>query len=424
MTSCVRRRSTWSAAAVDRRARRRRRRRRSTPTWSARSPGRRSARWSASGIARYQFSAAGAARRTRRSRVRKRATSSAVIPPLRSDLSNRPPGFARAARAAAAVWKAPMYQDVKHLPAGEHRLAEGRRVRHRDRGPGAHQVGPVRRDQPAEVAPQSWPTRCTGPPIVSISATTSPSSLAIRVVAAARRPGAAASSRAGPARRCAARAACSSGATVAPARRALGEAVQQHHRVAVERPLVADVEGEPVVSVAQQPSSSRCAPGCRPRAGARRPPGPPPRSPPCGSSPWPRARPPPRAGSRRPSVRRRRASAPATTIVTSPRTPSAAHATSSASGPRRTSSWVLVSSRQTAAGRSSPHASAIAASAASVRCGASKKTIVRCSSASAASRRARSPRLARQEPLEAEPVHRQPGHGQRGEHRRRPGHAR
>ena len=85
-------------------------------------------------------------------------------------------------------------------------------------------------------------------------------------------------------------------------------------------------------------------------------------------------------------------------MVTSPRTPSAAHATSSPSGPRRTSSYVFVSSRHTAAGRSSPSASAIAASAASVRCGASKKTIVRSSAARAASRRPRSPALRGRKP--------------------------
>ena len=84
--------------------------------------------------------------------------------------------------------------------------------------------------------------------------------------------------------------------------------------------------------------------------------------------------------------------APATTIVTSPRTPSAAQATSSASGPRRTSSCVLVSSRHTAAARSSPNASASAASAAPVRCGASKNTIVALAGQSAR-RRARSPAL-------------------------------
>mgnify|MGYP006196215981 CR=1 FL=1 len=83
--------------------------------------------------------------------------------------------------------------------------------------------------------------------------------------------------------------------------------------------------------------------------------------------------------------------APVTTIVTSPRTPSPAQATSSPSGPRRTSSWVLVSSRHTAAGRSSPIAAAIAVSAAAVRCGASKKTMVRRSPESSARCLERSP---------------------------------
>ena len=89
---------------------------------------------------------------------------------------------------------------------------------------------------------------------------------------------------------------------------------------------------------------------------------------------------------------------PATTIVTSPRTPASAQATRSASGPRATSSWVLVSSRHTAAGRSAPRACAIAASAAAVRCGASKNTMVRSSSASPSSRRARSPALRGRKP--------------------------
>ncbi len=110
-------------------------------------------------------------------------------------------------------------------------------------------------------------------------------------------------------------------------------------------------------------------------------------------------------------------SAPSTTMVTSPRTPGSAQPTSSASVPRRTSSWVLVSSRQTAPRRSGPNTSAIAFRVAWVRCGASKKTRVRSSPATAASRRARSPRLAWQEALEAEPVDRQSGDRERGQHR-------
>ena len=90
--------------------------------------------------------------------------------------------------------------------------------------------------------------------------------------------------------------------------------------------------------------------------------------------------------------------APVTTMVTSPRTPSAAQSASVATGPRRTSSWVLVSSRHTAAARSAPKASAIADRAACVRWGASKNTIVRSSAASAASRRARSPALRGRKP--------------------------
>ena len=137
----------------------------------------------------------------------------------------------------------------------------------------------------------------------------------------------------------------------------------------------------------------------------------------------PRARRPPRAGCPGRVADRGGGPAPATTMVTSPRTPAAAQSASSASGPRRTSSWVLVSSRQTAAARSPPNASAIAASAASVRCGASKNTIVRCSSASVRQPAGALPRLAGQEALEAEPVDRQTGDGQRGQHRRRPGDA-
>ena len=52
----------------------------------------------------------------------------------------------------------------------------------------------------------------------------------------------------------------------------------------------------------------------------------------------------------------------------------------------RTSSYVLVSSRQTAAGRSAPNAAARSVSVAAIRCGASKKTSVRSSAASARSR--------------------------------------
>ena len=90
--------------------------------------------------------------------------------------------------------------------------------------------------------------------------------------------------------------------------------------------------------------------------------------------------------------------------------------------PRRTSSWVLVSSRHTAARRSAPNASAIAASAAAVRCGASKNTMRALLGGQRGQPAGPLARLAGQEPLEAEPVDRQPGHRQRGEHRRRPGH--
>ena len=77
----------------------------------------------------------------------------------------------------------------------------------------------------------------------------------------------------------------------------------------------------------------------------------------------------------------------------SPRTPSAAQPASSASVPRRTSSYVLVISRQAAAGRSGPRIWAASASVAGSRCGASNRTSVRRSSRSSVSARRRSPGL-------------------------------
>ncbi|SCD50173.1 hypothetical protein GA0115240_11156 [Streptomyces sp. DvalAA-14] len=77
----------------------------------------------------------------------------------------------------------------------------------------------------------------------------------------------------------------------------------------------------------------------------------------------------------------------------SPRTPCAAQAANSCSGPRLTSSYVLVSSRQTAARRSGPKTSAIAPRVSSIRCGASKYTSVRRSAATSRSRDSRSPAL-------------------------------
>ena len=107
------------------------------------------------------------------------------------------------------------------------------------------------------------------------------------------------------------------------------------------------------------------------------------------------------------SGRRRRRAAPATTSVISPRTAPdaffflvsrgsapltrAAQSASSASVPRLISSWVLVSSRHTTAGRSSPCEPASSASVAASLRPASKKTWVRRSAASSAKRRARSP---------------------------------
>ncbi len=105
----------------------------------------------------------------------------------------------------------------------------------------------------------------------------------------------------------------------------------------------------------------------------------------------------------------------------------AAHAASSASPPRRTSSWVLVSSRHTAPGRSSPNASAIAASVglgAVGRLEEHHRALLR--GQSSASRRARSPALRGRNPSKqnrstgspdtasAVSTARRPGHGGHG----------
>ena len=82
-----------------------------------------------------------------------------------------------------------------------------------------------------------------------------------------------------------------------------------------------------------------------------------------------------------------------TMMTTSPRAgivPSAACSASSASVPRATCSCSLVSSRQTAAGRSAPHAAARSRSVAASRPGASNRTAPRSSAAIAASRSRRS----------------------------------
>ena len=68
------------------------------------------------------------------------------------------------------------------------------------------------------------------------------------------------------------------------------------------------------------------------------------------------------------------AAAPSTTRVTSPSTPSAAQAASSASVPRRTSSWVLVSSRQTTARRSGPNARGQLGQGGRPACAATRRT--------------------------------------------------
>src|SRR5258708_3146592 len=67
-------------------------------------------------------------------------------------------------------------------------------------------------------------------------------------------------------------------------------------------------------------------------------------------------------------------------------------------GPRRTSSYVLVSSRHTAAGRLGPNAAAASARDAGRRCGASKNTRVRGSVASAAKGERRSAGLRGRKP--------------------------
>ena len=66
--------------------------------------------------------------------------------------------------------------------------------------------------------------------------------------------------------------------------------------------------------------------------------------------------------------------------------------------PRRTSSWVLVSSRQITARRCGPSTSTMSASASASRCGASKNTSVRGSVDSACSARRRSPPLRGRKP--------------------------
>ena len=130
------------------------------------------------GIARYQFSAPGSAPYSTISR-RNRSTSSWVIPPLRSPLSNRPPGWAASCSGRRGVWKTPMYQDENAWRVENIALRNAA-------GCGTDTAVQVRSSsgrciavsQP-ELEPQSCPTRCTGPPMVSIRATTSDSSLCI-----------------------------------------------------------------------------------------------------------------------------------------------------------------------------------------------------------------------------------------------------
>ena len=144
------------------------------------------------------------------------------------------------------------------------------------------------------------------------------------------------------------------------------------------------------------------------------------RSPPCGSArrllasaTSARAATPGPVDGRRP---RRR---PSTTIVTSPRTPSAAQSASSA---ERAAAYLLVglgqlaAHRRRAGRRRTPRPSRRAPP----RSGAAPRRTPSCAARrpAPASRRRPLPGLARQEALEAEPVDRQPGDRQRGEHRR------
>ncbi len=140
-----------------------------------------------------------------------------------------------------------------------------------------------------------------------------------------------------------------------------------------------------------------------------------------GESPSPRPRRPARPASPRRWVRRRGRSAPPTTIVTSPRTPPPPRRPGRPARPGD----LLVGLGELAAHRGGPVRAerlAIAASAAAVRCGASKKTIVRCSAASSASRRDRSPALRGRKPSKQNRSTGRPGDGERGEHRGGPGH--
>ena len=108
-------------------------------------------RWWVKGIARYQFSAPGSAPYVddlAAEPVDVLAGHAAVAQPLVEAAA----GLRRpAAPGSRGVWKAPMYQDENAWRLEKHRPAERRGVRHRDRGPGAHQLGSVRRDQPAGV---------------------------------------------------------------------------------------------------------------------------------------------------------------------------------------------------------------------------------------------------------------------------------
>ena len=114
--------------------------------------------------------------------------------------------------------------------------------------------------------------------------------------------------------------------------------------------------------------------------------------------------------------------APATTRVTSPRTPSAAQATSSASG---AAAYLFVGLRQLAAHRSRPVATERLGHRGQRRLGAVRRLEEHHRPRLAGEvRQTPGPLagLARQEALEAEPVDRQPGHGERGQHRRRAGY--
>ena len=330
-----------------------------------------------------------------------------------------------------------MYQDSAQLAARcTQRRQERRRVRHRHRRQGAHQVGALRRDQPRRRprpsrgrpgAPGRRPGRSARRRRRRAAAAGS------RGAAAGGRP---ASSRAGRAPGCGSPRRAASGATSRQDVGALGEAVQQHDGSPSSGPSSRTSKASPSrcdgsvgsavshrhVHQRRRPRASGTPAGSRDlddrvlAAHARRPP----------------ARPPRPAGCRVVGRRAAAGSAPATTIVTSPRTPVGGPGDElGRAAPRRTSSWVLVSSRHTARRRGrrrTPRPSRPARP----RCGAAPR---RTPSSAArrpapASRRDRSPALRGRKPSKqnrstgspetASAVSTADGPGHRGDRGRRP----